>query len=120
MRPGIPRPAGPLPLRPELIIVVGGLVATAHAAMMITIPAFPRFVDLIGGSAIVVGFALAISSVGRFFTNIPAGMLSERLGRKKVVIAGAIGIGVFASLSGFPPACPPSSPTDSSSASSAR
>ena len=106
MRPGIPRGAGPLPLRPELIIVVGGLVATAHAAMMITIPAFPRFVDLIGGSAIVVGFALAISSVGRFFTNIPAGMLSERLGRKKVVIAGAIGIGVFASLSGLSTSVP--------------
>jgi DHA1 family multidrug resistance protein-like MFS transporter len=87
-------------LRPELVIIVGGLIATAHASMMITIPAFPRFVDALGGSAIIVGFALAVSSVGRFFTNIPAGMLSDKLGRKKIIVAGAFGIGIFATLSG--------------------
>ena len=67
---------------------------------MITIPAVPRFLADMGGSAVAIGLSFSVMSVGRFLVNIPAGMLSERIGRKKVVIAGGIIIAVFATLSG--------------------
>jgi MFS family permease len=94
-----------------LIVIVGGLIATAHAAMMITIPALPTFVDDLGsflfiGVAMSYGIALASSSVGRVVTNIPAGILSERIGRKPIMIAGAIIVTVFGSLTGVAPNAP--------------
>jgi MFS transporter, DHA1 family, multidrug resistance protein len=98
-------------LRPELIIIVGGLIATAHAAMMITIPALPTFMESLGGFFFIgvtlsLGIALASSSLGRVVTNIPAGLLSEKIGRKPVMITGAIIVAVFGSLSGIAPNAP--------------
>ena len=99
-------------LKPELIVIVGGLIATAHASVMIVIPALPNFMKGLGdftiigitfGFTVSLGIALSSSSLGRFFTNIPAGMLSERIGRKHVIVAGALIIGVFSSLSGTAP-----------------
>ena len=107
----VPRPEKHELLRPELIIIVGGLIATAHAAMMITIPALPTFMKNLGGFWIIgitlsLGIALASSSLGRVVTNIPAGVLSERIGRKPIMIAGAIIVAVFGTLSGVAPNAP--------------
>lgn len=95
-------------LRPELIIIVGGLIASSHASVMITIPAMKSFLDLIGGvwgvsATLAFGVALSVTSAARFFTNIPGGMLSERIGRKPVIIGGALIITVFGTLSGSSP-----------------
>ena len=98
-------------LKPELIIIVGGLIATSHASIMIVIPALPRFMDGLSGFASIgaglsLGIALSSSAFGRFLTNIPAGMLSERIGRKHVIVAGAVIVGIFSSLSGTAPNAP--------------
>jgi MFS transporter, DHA1 family, multidrug resistance protein len=107
----VPGPAKHNLLRPELIMIVGGLIATAHAAVMITIPALPTFVKDLGGFWFIgvgmsYGIALASASLGRFGTNIPAGIMSERIGRKPIMIAGAIIVAVFGSLSGVAPNAP--------------
>ena len=89
-------------LRIELVIILGGLIAAAHASMMIVIPVMPRFMELIGGGAYVFGLTFTLYALGRFLTNIPAGSLSEIIGRKWVVTIGALGVAIFAFLSGIP------------------
>jgi MFS family permease len=110
--PTTPAPSGNDPrLGPELIIIVGGLIATGHAAVMITIAALPTFMEQLGsvlfiGFVMSIGIALASSSFGRVITNIPAGILSERIGRKPVIVTGAIIVAMAGSLSGFAPNAP--------------
>jgi MFS family permease len=106
-----PSPEKHVLLRPELIVIVGGLIATAHAAMMITIPALPVYMEELGGFMFIgitmsMGIALASASFGRVITNIPAGVMSERIGRKPIMIAGAIIVAVFGSLGGVAPNAP--------------
>jgi DHA1 family multidrug resistance protein-like MFS transporter len=86
-------------------------MATAHAAMMITIPAMPRFMDEIDrpsyvGAYFSFGIALSLSSFGRFLTNIPAGVLSEKIGRKHIIVVGAVIVAIFSTLSGTAPNAP--------------
>jgi MFS family permease len=90
----------------ERLLIVGGVVAFAHAAMMIVIPSVPAYVDQLGGTAIMVGLTFAAYSLARLIMNIPAGVMSERFGRKRVLVAGALGVGLFATLSGLAPNMP--------------
>ena len=92
--------SGPRRLNRELIFLIAGIVVMTHATSMVTVPLLPRFITGLGGTVLGVGLALGIYAAARLITNIPAGVLSERWGRRKVIIAGALGVGVFASLSG--------------------
>ncbi len=88
-------------LRLELVIITGGLIASAHASLMIITPVMPQFIELIGGSVFALGLTFSIYGVGRFITNIPAGVLSERVGRKWIITIGGLGVALFATLGGL-------------------
>ena len=100
MRRSPPKRAAAGRLRPELIIIVGGLISAAHASMMIVTPVMPEFIHLIGGNVFTLGLAFSFYGFGRFITNIPAGALSEKVGRKWIITIGGLGVAVFATLSG--------------------
>ncbi len=88
-------------LRLELVIITGGLIASAHASMMIITPVMPKFIDLIGGGVFALGLTFSVYGVGRFITNIPAGVISEKVGRKWIITIGGLGVALFATLGGF-------------------
>ena len=88
-------------LRLELVVIAGGLIASAHASMMIITPVIPRFMELIGGSFFALGLTFSLYAVGRFITNIPAGVLSDKVGRKWIITLGGLGVALFATLGGF-------------------
>ncbi len=88
-------------LRLEMVIITGGLIASAHASMMIITPVMPEFIDLIGGGVFALGLTFSVYGVGRFITNIPAGVISEKVGRKWIITIGGLGVALFATLGGF-------------------
>ncbi len=88
-------------LRLELVVITGGLIASAHASMMIITPVMPEFINLIGGGVFALGLTFSVYGVGRFITNIPAGVISEKVGRKWIITIGGLGVAVFATLGGF-------------------
>ena len=90
----------------ERLLILGGVVAFAHAAMMIVVPTVPAYVDKLGGAAIIVGLTFTSYSLARLIMNIPAGVMSERLGRRKVLLTGALGVAAFGTLSGLAPNIP--------------
>ena len=85
----------------ELVIITGGLIASAHASMMIITPVMPQFIETIGGGVFALGLTFSVYGVGRFITNIPAGVISEKVGRKWIITIGGLGVAVFATLGGF-------------------
>ena len=95
-----PKPPPLSLLQLERLTIVGGITALSVASVWIVVPALPKFVDLLGGSAIFVGLALSVFGAARLLINIPAGTFCERWGRKRVLLIGALGTGTFATLSG--------------------
>ena len=88
-------------LRLELVVITGGLIASAHASMMIITPVMPQFIDAIGGGVFALGLTFSVYGVGRFITNIPAGVISEKVGRKWIITIGGLGVALFATLGGL-------------------
>ena len=52
------------------------------------IPVLPLFVQTFGGTAGAVGAAVALYGLGRLLFDLPMGQLTERLGRRQVLIVG--------------------------------
>ncbi len=88
-------------LRLELVVITGGLIASAHASMMIITPVIPQFIELIGGGVFALGLTFSVYAIGRFITNIPAGVLSDKVGRKWIITIGGFGVALFATLGGL-------------------
>ncbi|MEK9658335.1 MAG: MFS transporter [Chloroflexota bacterium] len=84
----------------EQLIGISGLVAAAHSTHMIVVPVLPAFVDGLGAAFWVVGMALTVSYLARFFTNIPAGIMADKFGRKRIIAIGGLGVAIAGSLTG--------------------
>ncbi len=58
------------------------------------VPVLSLYAATFGVTSTLVGMLVTIFGVGRLFSNYPSGFLSQRLGRRPLLIAGAIIIGV--------------------------
>lgn len=56
--------------------------------LSIIVPAFPLYARDFGASDIMIGGLIAGFGIARVFSDVPAGMLTERIGQKKILQAG--------------------------------
>ena len=64
-------------------------------------PTIPAKVDLIGGTAFVIGLAVGAQGLGEAFFSIPTGLLINKFGNKKIMLIGMAGLSISGSLSGL-------------------
>ena len=67
----------------------------------IAVPIVPLYADSLGMPLAQVGLAVSAFATARFLTNIPSAVLSDRLGRKSILIGGAVIAAVGNVLSGY-------------------
>ena len=62
-----------------------------------TNPILPLLVQNLGHTAAITGFVVGIFGAGRFITNLPSGILAQKIGRKPILIIGPLiaSIGYF-------------------------
>lgn len=78
---------GPANVRAVALAVVAG-VFFGGVATGVAFPTLPLLDDLLGISAVVLGFILAANRIARLVTNTPAGSVIDRLGARRPMIAG--------------------------------
>ena len=64
-------------------------------------PTIPAKVDLIGGTAFIIGLAVGAQGLGEAFFSIPTGLLINKFGNKKIMLIGMAGLSISGSLSGL-------------------
>jgi len=72
----------------------------------ILLPVIPRFTTNLGAGIGLVGLAIAAVGIGNMVGDLPAGMLVERIGRKRAMIVATAGIGLAAVGAGLSPSIP--------------
>ena len=64
-------------------------------------PTIPAKVDLIGGTAFIIGLTVGAQGLGEAFFSIQTGFLINKFGNKKIMLTGMLGIAMAGLLSGF-------------------
>lgn len=105
------RPARPArrPLPPRLrrqIVIACCLVASAQITWGAIVPALPRYGDMFSVSSFLLGAIVAAFGVGRLLVNIPAGLLADRFGPRRLLLGALVGLVVVTVLTAFAPTLP--------------
>ncbi|MGA1793079.1 MAG: MFS transporter [Thermoplasmatota archaeon] len=80
------------------LIVASSLAFTIYLGFGLILPLFPKYVELLKGGGFEVGILLASFMFTRAFLARPFGRLSDRIGRKKVIVTGMFLYGILAFL----------------------
>ena len=70
------------------------------------LPVLPRFASDLGAGIGLIGLTIAAVGIGNMAGDVPAGMLVERIGRKRAMLVATAGIGLTAVGAGFSPNLP--------------
>ena len=62
-------------------------------------PTIPAKVDMIGGTAFIIGLAVGAQGLGEAFFSIQTGFLINKFGNKKIMLIGMIGLAISGSIS---------------------
>jgi DHA1 family multidrug resistance protein-like MFS transporter len=97
------------PLPPRLrrqIVIACCLVASAQITWGAIVPALPRYGDMFSVSSFLLGAIVAAFGVGRLLVNIPAGLLADRFGPRRLLLGALVGLVVVTVLTAFAPTLP--------------
>lgn len=75
-------------LRPFLVLVIASMVSR-FSYQMARSPVLPRFAQDLGSSPELIGLIVAASTVTGIFIKLPAGTLSDVVGRRRMLLLGA-------------------------------
>jgi MFS family permease len=77
-------------MKQRLAVILNISLVSGCVIMGVTIisPVLPQYASLFSVSIALAGWAISAFGLARVFTDIPAGFLSDRLGRKKIMILG--------------------------------
>ena len=85
----------------KIIITVYIPAFLTSLCMGMLAPTIPAKVDLIGGTAFIIGLAVGAQGLGEAFFSIPTGLLINKFGNKKIMLIGMAGLSISGSLSGL-------------------
>ncbi len=85
----------------EVLIITALHITTVFLTWHMVGPVLPRFALEFGVSVTEVGLLISAFTLARVFLNFPAGSLSERIGRRAVLIAGGTLVGLASIGSGL-------------------
>ncbi|MBT8398464.1 MAG: MFS transporter [Gemmatimonadetes bacterium] len=94
-----PPPAGGLPSTTLLALMVSTIVLASSLSMISALE--NEFNDRLSQTAIGFGVAFSALTVSRLFVQIPIGRLSDRIGRKRLIIGGMVALAPLTVLFGF-------------------
>jgi len=76
-------------MKPFLILVMAGMLSR-FSYQMARSPVLPRFAQDLGSSPELIGLIVAASTITGIFIKLPAGALSDILGRRRMMLLGAV------------------------------
>jgi MFS family permease len=83
------------------LVVVSACVASVQMSWSLVVPVLPVYARDFGLNAAQLGLVVAVFGVGRLLINIPAGLLSERMDRRWLLLVSAVAVVVGQVLTGF-------------------
>lgn len=87
----------------EILLVVCTTTAIVMMGHGIISPVLPLFAKTFGVGAALAGLTISIFGAARLLTNLPAGFLSDRFGRRILLVGGPVIVTVSSVLSGLSP-----------------
>lgn len=81
---------GELLRRYHILLWICAVVAINQLGFGIIVPVLPLYADSFGVPQVAIGLAVAIYGLGRLLFNYPMGQLTDRLGRRQVVLWGEV------------------------------
>ena len=87
----------------EILLVLCSTTAVVMMGHGIISPILPLFAQTFGVGAALAGLSISIFGFARLITNLPAGLISDRYGRRILLVGGPVVVCVSSILSGLAP-----------------
>ena len=87
----------------EMLLTLSGMQIVIMLGFGMIAPILPLYARSFDVSTVMVGLLITSFGVARLFTNLPAGKLADRIGRRPLILTGPIVTGIGALMAGFVP-----------------
>ena len=86
-----------------VLVIVCMAIASTQTAWSVVVPVLPLYATEFGANATQLGLLIALFGIGRLVVNIPAGMLSERLDPRRMLLVSVACVVVLQAVTAFAP-----------------